>query len=184
MPLQDPFEILLRTWARLGHSEFAIRTVRNYCLTRLKTQLDAVELHRNYVRLERHESGNASDFGISLTIRPCRKTCVAGVVITAQAFVRTEGLMFYESQRGLIDVGAQNVPSRRKAGLVEDERPLSIGDNAVLMANHEVARRLANVDAVVTVCSMPEDPFVFFVEGVHGPPGKRNSPSQLACIGG
>jgi hypothetical protein len=31
MPLEDPFEILLRTRARLGHSKFAIRTVRNYC---------------------------------------------------------------------------------------------------------------------------------------------------------
>src|SRR5215469_11802044 len=85
------------------------QTVRNYCLTRLKTQLHAVEVHRDYVRLERHESGNASDFGISLTIRPCRKTCVGDVVITAQAFVRTEGLMFHESQRGLIDVGARDV---------------------------------------------------------------------------
>jgi hypothetical protein len=47
--------------------------------------------------------------------------------------------MFHEGQRGLIDVGAQNVLARRKAGLVQDNRPLGIGDDAVMMTNHEVA---------------------------------------------
>src|SRR6516225_4251719 len=117
-------------------------------------------------------------------IRPCRKTCIADIVITAQAFIRTEGLMFHESQRGLIDVGARNVPPRRKAGLVESNRSLGIGDNAVLVANHKVARRLADVDAVIIVCGMAQDPFVFFVEGVHGTPGKCDPLSQLACIRG
>ena len=76
--------------------------------------------------------------------------------------------MFHGSEGGLIDVGAWNVPARREAGLVEDQRPLRIGDDAVTMADHEVTGGLANVDAVVAVGGMAHDPFVFFVESVHG----------------
>jgi len=89
--------------------------------------------NRNYIRLERYQSGDAANFRIGLTIRPCRQTCVTDVVVAAEPFVRAESLMFHEGQRGLIDVGAQNVPARRKAGLVQDDRPLGIGDDAVIM---------------------------------------------------
>ena len=82
--------------------------------------------------------------------------------------------MVHGGQRRLINVGASNVPARREAGLVEDYRPLGIGDDAVTMADHEVAGGLANVDAVVAVGGMAKDPFVFFVEGVHGRPCERN----------
>src|SRR5262249_12503800 len=70
------------------------------------------------------------------------------------------------------------------AGLVEDERPLGIGDDAVTMADDEVTGSLANVDAVVAVSGMAHDSFVFFVEGVHGPPGERDACLQFACVGG
>jgi hypothetical protein len=36
---------------------------------------------------------------------------------------------------------------------------------------------------MVAIGSMAQDPFVFFVEGVHRPPGKRDSFPQLACVG-
>src|SRR5262249_65711 len=42
----------------------------------------------------------------------------------------------------------------------------------------------ADVDAVVAVCGMAQDPFVFFVEGIHGRPGERDPRLKLARIGG
>src|ERR1700757_1330428 len=92
--------------------------------------------------------------------------------------------MFHEGQRGLIDIGARNVPARREAGLVEHNRPLAIGDDAVAMTDHETAGGLPDVDAMVAVGGMTPDPFVFFVEGVHGWPGKRNPLPQLARVSG
>ena len=104
--------------AYLPNSEFAIGTMRNHGLTRLKTKLHAVELHRNDIRLEGHQVGDAANFSIGLTIRPCGETCVTDVVVAAQTFVRTKALMFHESQSGFVDVGARNVPPRGKAGLL------------------------------------------------------------------
>src|SRR5262249_29186253 len=98
--------------------------------------------------------------------------------------VWAEGLEFHGREGGLIDVCAWNVPARREAGLVEDERPRGIGYDAVTMADHEVTGGLANVDAVVVVSGMAHDPFVFFVEGVHGPPGEREACLQFARVGG
>ena len=54
----------------LGDGEVAVGAVRNHRLTRLKMQLGAIKVYRNYVRLERHQVGDAADFGIRLTIRP------------------------------------------------------------------------------------------------------------------
>src|SRR5262249_55714786 len=127
--------------------------------------------------------GDAADLGISLTIRPCRPACVTDIVVAAQPFVRTEGLLFHGGQRGLIDVGAFNVPPRCEAGLVEDYRPLGIGDDAVTMADHEATGGLADIDAVVAIGGMAQDPFVFFVEGLHGRPGERDACLQLARVG-
>ncbi len=113
--------------------------MRDYRLTRLKTELRAVKLHRNYIRFERYQAGNAANFRIGLTVGPGRETCVTDVVVAAEPFVRAESLMFHEGQRGLIDVGAQNVPAWRKAGFAQHDRPLGIGDDAVMMTNHEFA---------------------------------------------
>jgi hypothetical protein len=96
--------------------------------------------------------------------------CVTDVVVAAQPFVRAEGLMFHRGQRGLVDVGTCNLPTRREAGLVEDYRPLGINDDAITMADHETTGGLTDVDAVITVGGMAQDPFVFFVESVHGRP--------------
>jgi hypothetical protein len=43
---------------------------------------------------------------------------------------------------------------------------------------------LANVDAVVGVSGMPQNSFIFFIEGVHGPPGERDARLQFARVGG
>src|ERR1700740_2634840 len=130
--------MLLSACACLADSEFPIGTVRNYSLTQLKTQLRAVELYRNYVWLEGHQAGDADDFRKGLAIRPSSQTCITDVVVAAHPFIRAEGLRVHEGQRGLINVTTRNVPARRKAGLVQDNRPLGIGDDAVMMANHEV----------------------------------------------
>src|SRR6266849_5152679 len=52
------------------------------------------------------------------------------------------------------------------------------------MSNHEIARGLANVDAVIAVGGMAHDSLVLFVEGVHGRPCERNPSLQLLCVGG
>src|SRR5260370_34669859 len=52
------------------------------------------------------------------------------------------------------------------------------------MADHQVTGGLANVDAVVAVSGMAHDPFVRFVESVHGPPGERDACLQFARVGG
>src|SRR4029077_18068525 len=85
--------------------------------------------------------------------------------------------------RGLIDVGAWDVPSRREARLVQDYRALGIGDDAILMANHKIPGSLADVDAMVAVGGMAHNPFILFVKRVHGRPSKRNPRTQFACVG-
>lgn len=41
---------------------------------------------------------------------------------------------------------------------------------------------LANIDAVIVVSGMTNDPLVLFKEGVHSWPRKRDPPAQFACI--
>ena len=91
--------------------------------------------------------------------------------------------MFHEGQRGLIEVGARNVPARREARLVQGYRPLGLSDGAVTVADHQVTGRLADIDAVVAIGGVAHDPFVFFIERVHGWPGERNALLQLARVG-
>src|SRR6267143_2866957 len=115
--------IVVALWLLVGRRvdvEIAIGPVRKHPLTRLKMELGAIELYRDDVRLERHQVGNATDPGIGFTIRPRRQTCVTGVVVAAHSFVWAEGLVFHSGQRGLIDVSACNIPTRREAGLVQD----------------------------------------------------------------
>src|SRR5262245_38624880 len=140
-------------------------------------------MHRDDVRLERYQVGNATHFRVGVRIRPGCQTCIIDGVIAAEPFVWAESLELHWSEGGLIDVGAWNVPARRKAGLVEDERMRGFGDGAVTMADHEVTGGLANVDAVVAVSGMPHDPFVFFVERVHSLPGERDPSLQFARVG-
>src|SRR5215470_3049374 len=51
------------------------------------------------------------------------------------------------------------------------------------MADHEATRGLADINAVVAVGGMAQDPFVLFIESVHGRPGERHSCLQFACVG-
>src|ERR1700720_266355 len=128
--------------------------MRNHLLTWLKMELGGIEIDRDDVRFERHQVGDAANFSVSVSVRPGRQTCLTDGVIAAEPFVWAEGLEFHRSEGGLIDVGALNIPARREAGLVEDERTHGIGDGAVMIADHEVAGSLANVDAVVAVSGM------------------------------
>ena len=47
-----------------------------------------------------------------------------------------------------------------------------------------MAAGLADVDPVVGIGGVADDPLVFFVEGVHGPPRERDPPLQLAGVAG
>src|SRR5262245_51533520 len=110
--------------------------------------------------------------------------CITDVVVAAQPFVRAEGLPVHLSQRRLVDVSAWYVPSRREPRFVEHARPLGIGDDTVLMTDHEVAGSLTDVDTVVAVRGVAEDPFVFFIKGLHGVPRKGDPRLQLLCVPG
>src|SRR5262249_19771177 len=50
--------------------------------------------------------------------------------------------------------------------------------------NHEIARGLANVDAVIAVGGMADDSLVFFVECIHGRPGERDPSQELLRMAG
>jgi hypothetical protein len=52
------------------------------------------------------------------------------------------------------------------------------------MADHEIARGLANVDAVVGVSRVAHDSFVFLVKSIHGPPSERDACLQFTRVGG
>src|SRR5262245_49668752 len=90
--------------------------------------------------------------------------------------------MFHGSQGRLVDVGAWNIPARREPALVENQRSLGIGNDAITLTDHEVTGGLADVDAMVTVRGMTHDPLVFFVECVHGWPGKCHPSLQFARV--
>src|SRR5262245_23894178 len=121
---------------RLVDREVAIGAVWNHLLTRLEMKLGAVEINRDDAWLERHQVGDAADFNIGVGVRPGRQTCLTDAVIAAEPFVWAESLEFHRREGGLIDVGALNVPARREAGLVEDERTRGIGDGAVMIADY------------------------------------------------
>src|SRR5262245_11163218 len=47
-----------------------------------------------------------------------------------------------------------------------------------------MTRSLTDVDTVVAVCGMAEDPLVFLIKGFHGVPCERDSRLQLLCVRG
>ena len=54
--------------------------------------------------------------------------------------------------------------------LVEHQRSVRVRDDLVAVADDEMARAAADVDAVLGVGGVPEDLLVLFVEGVHRAP--------------
>ena len=173
-----------RSAVQLGEVEITIGAVRNHRLTRLQTKLGAIEMDSDNIRFERHQVGDATNLGIGVGIRPCCLTRVTDRVIAAESLVRAECLQFHSRESGCVDVLARNVPAWCETGLVENQRPLGIGDDPVALADHEAAGSLTNVDAVVGVSGVPQNSFVLFIEGVHGAPGERNASLQFACVGG
>jgi hypothetical protein len=125
-----------------GDVKITIGAVWNHRLAGFETHPRAIEMDRHDVRLERYKIGDAADFGIGVGIRPCHLARVSDGVIAAEALVRAKGLELYRSEGRLIDVGTLNVPTRCKAGLVKDRRPLCIGDDMALMVDHEVIREV------------------------------------------
>jgi hypothetical protein len=95
---------------------------------------------------------------------------VSDVVVAAHSFVRAEGLMFHGRQCGLINVRAWDIPTWGKPGFVKSDWPLAIGNDAVTLADNDLAGRLPNVDAVIDIGGMAQDAFIFFVKSVHGRP--------------
>src|SRR5262249_57088454 len=144
--------------------------VRDHALAGLKAQPGAVEFYRDLVRLKRHETGNAPDLGPGVLVRPRGAPRVLSVVVTAQGFVRAERLAVGRGERGFIDVGARDVPAGREPGFIQGQRAAGVRDDLVAVAGDEVAGGLADVDAMVAVGGMADDPLGGLVESVHGPP--------------
>lgn len=63
---------------------------------------------------------------------------IGSVLVAVYPLVCAKGLVFHESQGAFIDVGAQKIPAGSKSGLAEANRTLSVGDQAVNMADDEV----------------------------------------------
>src|SRR6516164_9998346 len=124
---------VLRPATSLVDGEIPIRAVRNHRLPRLERKYGAVQLDRHDVGLERHEIGDATNLGLRLAVGPRGPMRLADIVVAAEALVRTERLLCYRGQRRLVDVGARPVPTRRKAGLVEHDRPVRVGHNAIVV---------------------------------------------------
>jgi hypothetical protein len=183
--------------------------MRNHRLARRNPELGAIKVYRDDVRLERHKIGDAADLRIGVAIRPYRQTCITDVVVAAQPFVRAEGLVFHggsartHPRRRVPRTSAAQSPIRRGRpaawyrpgiglvsawyrpgiGLVSAWYRPGIGNDAVTAANHQAAGGLTNVDAVEAVGGMAHDPFVFFVESVHGRPCERDPCPQVARVG-
>jgi hypothetical protein len=52
------------------------------------------------------------------------------------------------------------------------------------MPNDQMTTRLPDVDAMIGIGGMADDPLVFLVEGVHGPPSERDPPLRFARVVG
>jgi hypothetical protein len=62
-------------------SEVSVDTVRDHALARLQPELDSIKMHRDLIRLEGHQAGDARDFGPGVLIGPCSAARVRNVVI-------------------------------------------------------------------------------------------------------
>jgi hypothetical protein len=158
--------------------------VRNHQLTRLQPQLGPVQAHLDLVRLEGDHPGDTVDLGPGVLVGPRRAAAARHVVVAAQALVRAERLPVGRGQRGLVDVGPRDVPARREPRLEQGQRTGGVGDDQVTAAYGEVPAGLPDVDPVIHVGGVADDPLVFLVEGVHRPPRERDPPLQLAGVSG
>jgi hypothetical protein len=61
---------------------------------------------------------------------------------------------------------------------------MCIGNHPVAISDCEMACSRTYVDAMISVRGVPDDPFLFFVEGVHGTPGKRHPAIEHGRMGG
>src|SRR5439155_5430257 len=88
-------------------------------LTRIESEFLVVEEDVDRVRLEGDQVGDASNLGPRPQVRPRGPFALADVVVTGKALIGAERLSLDGDQRALVDVLAQHVPARRKAGLVQ-----------------------------------------------------------------
>ena len=121
-------------------------------------------------------SGQASQVG------PRRVARVPDVVVATHSLVRAERLPLRRGERGFGHVSARDIPAGREPGLIKRQRPGRVGDHLAAVPDHQVTAGLADVDPVVGIGSVADDPVIFLVEGVHRPPGERHPPLQLARV--
>jgi hypothetical protein len=57
-----------RNAIQLGEVEVAVGAEPNHRLTRLKTELDAIEMYSDDIGFERHQAGDAANLGIRVGI--------------------------------------------------------------------------------------------------------------------
>jgi hypothetical protein len=100
------------------------------------------------------------------------------VVVGGDALVGAEGLQVLRGQLVRHDVVAGHVPAGGEARLVEHQGAGGVRDDAIAGADHEVARAVTDVNAVVGVGRVTEDAVVLLVERVHRGPRQRDLAAQ------
>src|SRR5712692_1660727 len=108
-------------------------------LPRLKSEVPVVEEDLDLVRLEGDEIGDTRDLGPRPQVRPRGPCALADVVVTGKALIGAERLSLDGDQRALVDVLARHVPARRKARLVQYDRPCSVRDTPHTIHDDQVA---------------------------------------------
>ena len=59
---------------------------------------------------------------------------------------------------------------------------MRIGDHPVAVADDQMARGVADVDAMIGVRRVPDDAVVLFVEAVHRPPSECDAARELGGV--
>src|SRR6266480_381678 len=108
-------------------------------LARLQRKLLVVEENVDHVRLEGDEIGDARDLGPRPQVRPRGPFALADVVVAGKALIGAERLSLDGDQRALVEVLARHVPARRKARLVQHDRPCSVRDTPHTIHDDQVA---------------------------------------------
>jgi hypothetical protein len=158
--------------------------VRDHALAGLEPHRLAVEAYLDLVRFKRDEARHGADLGPRIQVGPRRLARVADVVIAAHSLVGAESLELHGGERGFVHVGPRDVPARREPRLKQRQRPARVRDQLVAVPDDQTAAGPADVDPVVRVGGVADDPVIFLVEGVHRPPAERDPFLQLARVVG
>jgi hypothetical protein len=116
-------------------------------LTWFKLELPAIELYRNYLRLERHQAGDTANLGIGLTIGPCPQMLSSsfddvpgrGPEVGVPSFVLVALKRFWR------DISLRKIGHWIPAGFKEQKDVLAVGDPCSTEAHPHAPPQWSNV---------------------------------------